>query len=55
MGANPTKSHMPSILKYRKLCLLFLLSGGVWAFIRPPAVPKSPITLRGADGSVSQR
>lgn len=47
--------HMPSIQKDRKLCLLFLLSGGVWAFIRPPVVPKSPIRQRRADGSVTHR
>lgn len=47
--------HMPSIQKDRKLCLLFLLSGGVWVFIRPPVVPKSPIRLRRADGFVTHR
>lgn len=47
--------HMPSIQKDRKLCLVFLLSGGVWAFNRPPVVPKSPIGLRRADGSVTHR
>lgn len=47
--------RMPSIQKDRKLCLLFLLSGGVWVFIRPPVVPKSPIRLRRADCSVTHR
>lgn len=47
--------RMPSIQKDRKLCLLFLLSGGVWVFIRPPVVPKSPIRLHRADGSVTHR
>lgn len=45
--------HMPSIQKDRKLCVLFLLSGGGWAFITPPTVPKSPIRPLSTDGSVT--